>query len=39
MAYTRELINEVKELYPNDHKMKRKVILYQKWCEQDPRRQ
>jgi hypothetical protein len=83
MAYTRELINEVKELYPNDHKMhelaengnvflgrylddscstgmsidkillavsldelqaearkmKRKVLLYQKWCEQDPRRQ
>lgn len=83
MAYTRELINEVKELYPGDHKMhelaengnvflgrylddscstgmsidkillavsldelqtearkmKRKVILYQKWCEQDPRRQ
>lgn len=83
MAYTRELIAEVKELYPNDHKMhelaengnvflgrylddscstgmsidkillavsldelqtearkmKRKVILYQKWCEQDPRRQ
>ena len=83
MGYTRELINEVKELYPSDHKMhelaengnvflgrylddssstsmsidkillavsldelqvearkmKRKVILYQKWCEQDPRRQ
>lgn len=83
MAYTRELISEVKELYPNDHKMhelaengnvflgrylddscsssinidtillatsleeiqqkarlmKRKVQLYSKWCEQDPRRQ
>jgi len=63
MAYTRELINEVKELYLDDscstgmsidkillavsldelqteaRKMKRKVLLYQKWCEQDPRRQ
>lgn len=82
MAYTRELINEVKELYPNDQKMhelaesgnaflgrylddscssamnidkillatsleeiqvearkmKRKVQLYRKWCEQDPRK-
>jgi hypothetical protein len=81
MAYTQELINEVKELYPNSaemHKlaengnaylgrylddscngsigfdeillatsldelekiarlMKRKVLLYKKWCDQDPR--
>ena len=81
MAYTRELINEVKELYPDSIKMhelaesgnaflgrylddscstgmsidkillatsldelqkearlmKRKVNLYKKWCEQDPR--
>ncbi len=81
MAYTRELINEVKELYPNSPEMhrlaengdaflgrylddssptgisidevllatsldelqkkvriaKRKVQLYAKWCEQDPR--
>jgi len=81
MAYTRELINEVKELYPNSfemHKlaesgnaflgrylddnsqggfgvneillatsldelqkkariMKRKIQLYAKWCEEDPR--
>lgn len=83
MGYTRELINEVKELYPTDLKMhelaesgnvflgrylddscsssinidtillatsleeiqqkarlmKRKVQLYSKWCDQDPRRQ
>jgi hypothetical protein len=82
MAYTRELINEVKELFPNEQKMhelaesgnaflgrylddcclsaisidkillavslddlqkearqmKRKVNLYRKWCEQDPRK-
>ena len=81
MAYTQELINEVKELYPNSaemHKLaesgnaflgrylddsspsgvpidevllatsldelqkkardyKRRVLLYKKWCEQDPR--
>lgn len=81
MAYTRELINEVKELYPDSPRMhelaesgnaflgrylddssansinidrillatsldelqkearmmKRKVNLYKKWCEQDPR--
>lgn len=82
MSYTRDLINEVKELYPTDYKMhelaesgnvflgrylddsssssmnidkillatsldelqkearlmKRKVQLYRKWCDQDPRR-
>lgn len=82
MAYTQELINEVKELFPNSHEMirlaeegnvflgrylddsspnfigineillatsldelqkeartrKRKLDLYKKWCEQDPRR-
>ena len=81
MAYTQELINEVKELYPNSaemhrlaesgnaflgrylddscdsgigldeillatsldelqkkaREMKRKVLLYKKWCDQDPR--
>lgn len=82
MAYTKELIDEVKELYPTHSQMikhaengsvwlgrylddcsptgisfdtvllatqledlkndarlaKRKIELYQKWCEQDPRR-
>lgn len=83
MAYTKDLINEVKELYPNSYEMhkhaesgsvwlgrylddssptgisiqevlnatslqalqekarlaQRKIDLYKKWCEQDPRKE